>query len=108
MPLTYQSCTPGQRALGVALVGLRRHRLDEGKVNYLTELLDKFTGTPEEVLFSVAAEVDDQVEHGQMQQQPRYDELATMIAAARAVHNEIVALIGQRRQMPSTKPATRR
>ena len=99
MALTYETASPGQRELGCVLVVLPPHHLDEGKKGHLNALLEQLGGWPEAVLFSVAGEVRDLVDQGQLRQRPRYAQLKEMMDAALVMHIEIEALIMTRAEM---------
>jgi hypothetical protein len=84
--------TPGQRALGAALIGLPRHPFDENKPDYFATLLAKFVGVPDHALEAVAAELE---ECG-LRQQPRYATLAAWVGSALAMDSALTTLLHQR------------
>ena len=86
MYVSIDHTAPGQRALGGALVALPRHRFDLDKPRYLLNLVERFWGIPDDVLFAVAVEIEDAAERGEIKQQPRYDDLLEMVCAAFAAH----------------------
>lgn len=85
----------GQIALGSCLVGLKRHRFDENKKDYLLDLLTRFDLVPDHVLENVAAEIIDMIERG-LRQQPRYEALAAMVRAAWQMDKTLAALRDRR------------
>lgn len=92
---SFEDLPLGAQKLGAVLVSLPRHPLDVGKPNYLLNLIGNFIAVPDIVLVSVAAEIADLAERGELRQQPRYPALAVMIDAALTMHDTLAALVSE-------------
>jgi hypothetical protein len=98
---SYEDLPLGAKRLGAALVGLPRHPFDRDKSgSYLLDLVSNFAAVPDAVLVAVAVEIDEQAEHGELRQQPRYPALAEMIHAALSMHEKLAALLAESSSPP--------